>query len=210
MPPLSGVADIFGVHADSADGDAPVCAICHDPLETAQAYTLPECQHRFHTHCIVTWFRHCHGTAYAVAGQDAPCPYCMNRGINNGANQSVERRPRRYGYGYYGGSTRVIERERLLRRYLRDRPDADGAASIVRMLDRVRAARRARTEALAEQADLRKKLKGEPVQYFEAQHDLQAARRRMFRRHTQYRHAARELLDFPVLPLIIPTPIDIN
>ena len=33
------------------------CGICQEALSSAQSYTLPECKHKFHTHCIITWFR---------------------------------------------------------------------------------------------------------------------------------------------------------
>ena len=49
-----------------------ICAICHDNLGEGDNYTLPECNHKFHTNCIMTWFRMKHDT----------CPLCNNRGIN--------------------------------------------------------------------------------------------------------------------------------
>ena len=49
-----------------------ICAICHDNLGGDNIYTLPECNHKFHTNCIMTWFRAKHNT----------CPLCNNKGIN--------------------------------------------------------------------------------------------------------------------------------
>lgn len=49
------------------------CAICHENLES-DTYTLPECNHTFHTNCIITWFR-------APSGSSR-CPLCNNNGIN--------------------------------------------------------------------------------------------------------------------------------
>ena len=51
-----------------------ICLICHDPLEGNHTYALPECKHRYHTECIVTWFR---------LENQSNCPYCGNKGINN-------------------------------------------------------------------------------------------------------------------------------
>ena len=48
------------------------CAICHDPLETDK-YTIPECNHEYHTNCIITWFR---------TGKNT-CPLCNDIGINS-------------------------------------------------------------------------------------------------------------------------------
>lgn len=49
-----------------------ICVICHDNLGEQYVYTLPECNHKFHTNCIMTWFRAKHNT----------CPLCNNKGIN--------------------------------------------------------------------------------------------------------------------------------
>ena len=50
-----------------------ICPICQDSLEGA-LYTLPECNHTFHTNCIMTWFR-------APSGNNK-CPLCNDCGIN--------------------------------------------------------------------------------------------------------------------------------
>ena len=50
------------------------CAICHEELnQSNDNYTLPECNHNFHTNCIMTWFRLKHNN----------CPLCNNSGVNN-------------------------------------------------------------------------------------------------------------------------------
>ena len=50
-----------------------ICAICHlKNLGEENIYNLPECCHKFHTNCIMTWFR---------AGRNR-CPLCNNKGIN--------------------------------------------------------------------------------------------------------------------------------
>tara|TARA_B100000886_G_scaffold339894_1_gene306847 strand:+ start:481 stop:1074 length:594 start_codon:yes stop_codon:yes gene_type:complete len=53
--------------------DQPLCLICHDFIDTENNYTLPECKHKYHTKCIIEWFKK----------GDNRCPYCQNRGINN-------------------------------------------------------------------------------------------------------------------------------
>jgi|SaaInlStandDraft_1057018.scaffolds.fasta_scaffold67352_2 hypothetical protein len=49
-----------------------VCAICHEATK-ADDYTIPECNHTYHTNCIITWFR---------MGKNT-CPLCNNMGINS-------------------------------------------------------------------------------------------------------------------------------
>ena len=53
--------------------DVDICAICHEDLND-ELYTLPECNHTFHTNCIMTWFR-------APTGNNK-CPLCNNSGVN--------------------------------------------------------------------------------------------------------------------------------
>ena len=50
-----------------------ICSICHEDLSN-ELFTLPECNHIFHTNCIITWFR-------APTGNNK-CPLCNNSGIN--------------------------------------------------------------------------------------------------------------------------------
>jgi hypothetical protein len=53
------------------------CSICLENIENYE-YKLPECDHNYHTNCIITWFR---------AGHNC-CPLCRNNGINNTNNSS--------------------------------------------------------------------------------------------------------------------------
>ena len=50
-----------------------ICAICHEEMKE-DLYTLPECNHTFHTNCIMTWFR--------MKQTNNKCPLCNNEGIN--------------------------------------------------------------------------------------------------------------------------------
>lgn len=46
------------------------CAICYEKLSTEQSYTIAECGHTFHTHCIMSWYRCGHNR----------CPLCLSEG----------------------------------------------------------------------------------------------------------------------------------
>lgn len=81
-----------------------ICCICQDIVDNGQqVYELPECNHIFHTNCIITWFRN----------QNTGCPLCANPGINN-KNEKLSRRH----YGYFGGwvsAQRMMETTRYKR-----------------------------------------------------------------------------------------------
>ena len=62
------------------NSDQPICVICQENLSDHPSYKLPECNHEFHTHCIVTWFRHYN---FLESNSDGRCPCCGNTGINN-------------------------------------------------------------------------------------------------------------------------------
>jgi hypothetical protein len=47
------------------------CAICLNNLNTELTYMIEECKHKFHTNCLLTWFR----------TNNSSCPTCRN--INN-------------------------------------------------------------------------------------------------------------------------------
>ena len=60
------------------DEECDNCAICFNKLNHDDTYTIPECKHKFHTNCIMTWFRMGH----------SKCPLCNDKGINQDINQS--------------------------------------------------------------------------------------------------------------------------
>ena len=47
------------------------CPICHEN-SAEQIYIMPECNHKYHTNCIMTWFR---------TGRNT-CPLCNHPGVN--------------------------------------------------------------------------------------------------------------------------------
>jgi len=56
-----------------------ICAICREDL-TTDIYIIPECSHKYHTNCLVTWFRCGHNR----------CPLCNDQGINATNSIGVE------------------------------------------------------------------------------------------------------------------------
>ena len=60
------------IHQPRENNNENLCSICLENINNEQNYTLPECNHCFHTNCIIHWFR---------LG-NTNCPYCNNDGIN--------------------------------------------------------------------------------------------------------------------------------
>jgi hypothetical protein len=50
------------------------CSICHHDMEEAEdKYVIPECDHKFHSHCIIEWFR---------TPNQSSCPLCRSQPNN--------------------------------------------------------------------------------------------------------------------------------
>ena len=81
---------------NNANGEPEtICVICQEDINSAQSYELPECKHRYHTHCIVTWFRSQMINDYDITSNYSACPLCGNKGINY-VTSSKKARHRRY------------------------------------------------------------------------------------------------------------------
>lgn len=70
-----------------------ICSICLDTINSDDKYTL-ECNHIYHTKCIVDWFRKSTGN----------CPLCNDNPINNGT------------YNFYSSNLLINERYKLIKR----------------------------------------------------------------------------------------------
>ena len=68
--------NFFNINIDNVEK----CAICHEHLHLEQTYVLPECNHIFHTSCIIAWFR----------TGDGKCPYCRDAGLNYCSKMSTK------------------------------------------------------------------------------------------------------------------------
>ena len=77
MDTLTNAINILNININANEE----CMICKDELVCGQCYTLPECNHTYHTHCLVSWFRN----------GDSRCPYCGNKGINNKNDKTLRK-----------------------------------------------------------------------------------------------------------------------
>ena len=58
---------------DTTQNNNDICPICHDVLTDSDIYTIPECNHQFHSKCIIPWFR--------SDISNGSCPYCKTAPI---------------------------------------------------------------------------------------------------------------------------------
>jgi len=69
-----------------------ICAICLDNIiDNNTSYTLPTCNHIYHTNCIIHWFR---------CGNNK-CPYCNDTGLTDSVYK-IDNDINDFSYNYYG------------------------------------------------------------------------------------------------------------
>ena len=195
--------NLFNVQLqESDDEEEEKCMICHESLATAPTYALPECKHTYHTHCIVTWFRHRPPEGRLGSSSDGKCPYCGNRGINHieDSEQDIYLRFR---------SLTSYQRENIkfIRKYSRT---ADAPKQLTSLFEKVKTQEKSLRDCQCEQTELKKSLKTELVNFIETKKKLTALRQAQWRKKLALRKTQRAIAQFPVIPIIIPMPVDIN
>ena len=186
---------------ESDDEEEEKCMICHEGLSTAPTYELPECKHTYHTHCIVTWFRHRPQEGTLGSSSDGKCPYCGNRGINHIEESEHDR------YLPYRLTTRQQENMKFIKKYAKT---ANAPKQLTTLFEKVKVQEQSLRDCKKEQTDLKKSLKTELVNFSETKKKLTAMRQAQWRKRLALRKTQRTISQFPVIPIIIPTPLDIN
>jgi hypothetical protein len=197
--------NLFNVELPEEDADVPICMICHAGLPSAQHYALPECGHKYHTHCIVTWFRHRPSTE-DLGGAGGRCPYCGNRGVNNIADKMG---------GHCVESWRRGRRLCAAEKYrytmiLREGKKANAPPVLKNLIKKVAAQSLALDQATEAHRTYKASLKTEHVDYADAKKTLNNLRRTLWLKGRSLAGARRIISEFPIVPIIIPTPVDLN
>lgn len=199
--------NILGVELPSADDE--ICIICHDPLSSAQTYILPECKHQYHTQCVVTWFRHrgCYewNTDLNKKNEiDGRCPHCGNAGINNvNLSEAYSGNSRRSHYMTMKDTMRFKTNKR-------EGMKPGGPVAIRKDMDKLDLKQEAYTELRKTVMEFKKRIKDEPVKFAETKKQLRADRHKLWMMQRQIGMIKRRIASYPIVPLIIPLPIDIN
>lgn len=189
------------------DEGEEVCVICQETLAGPPTYTLPECGHKYHTHCIVTWFRHRPSSQEWHEGADGRCPMCGNQGINNIGGQAMQFRRSRYWRGSRFHSEGEKARYKVIMREAR-KPDAPN--DLTKLVKKHKMAKESHAAAQANLKALKDKIKTESVNYSETVTKMRKLRGECWRKARVVEGCQRAITWFPIVPIIIPTPIDIN
>ena len=194
--------NLFNVQLQESDDDEEEkCMICHEGLSTAPTYALPECKHTYHTHCIVTWFRHRPREGTLGSSSDGKCPYCGNRGINHIEEPEHDR------YLPYRLSRRQQENMKFIKKYAKT---ANAPKQLTTLFEKIKVQEQSLQDCKKELKDFKKSCKTDLVNFNETKKKLTALRRAQWRKSLAIRKTQRAISQFPVIPIIIPMPVDIN
>ena len=184
------------------DEGEEVCVICQDALTTAQVYTLPECQHKYHTHCIVTWFRHNAGMCTDKMG-GSKCPQCGNKGVN----YTSTRKSRSWFNRYRTMSAADKMRYTMI---MRESRKSTAPKQLLKIIEKYKTKEEEVKNADKEYKDFNKLLEAEPMCFSEAKNKKNTLRRKLWNKTSERNSCRQAIVDFPIVPIIIPTPIDLN
>tara|TARA_B110001452_G_scaffold267254_1_gene276436 strand:- start:2351 stop:2977 length:627 start_codon:yes stop_codon:yes gene_type:complete len=179
------------------------CMICKDELSCYPCYKLPECNHEYHTHCLIAWFRN----------GDSRCPYCGNKGINNKSDNNNTRhtgfrRSRFYCTGTYEAT--YIKDLRKFAHSKKNEKDIN-AIKLRKEFDKIKILEVSLKENNTNFSEFKKSLKNTDVNYCEAKKKMSNYRHIRWRIVKSINCEKFKLVNNSyMIPLIIPTPADLN
>lgn len=189
MSPLDLLRSAPDTHAE----DEP-CVICKRPLHppsgsTETTYRLPECHHTFHTACVVAWFR----------TGDSRCPVCRNPGINH---LELEK-PLSVTKANHTLRTKEIFR------YVKAHRESC-SRYVVGLVDRWAQLQERVKKVDQETTEHNRRLRDEPMAFYDALKKKRALRKKRWAIRAQIRAVIRELHAVPLVPVIIPSFVDLE
>ena len=176
--------------------DQEICVICQDILDNGeQVHFLPECNHGYHTNCILTWFR---------TGNNN-CPCCGNRGVNfKEPKQTTAPRSR---WGWRTSVKRIKRNPRYvtLRRFSQQK---DAPKQLKELVSKLK-------DYEDNLDELQKKFKAtsnerEEMKCKEAEQAVKSFYNKRMRLENKIYEYVAKITDYPIIPLIIPKKKSIN
>jgi hypothetical protein len=194
MESLTNAINILNININNTNEEG---MICKDELSCAQCYTLPECNHTYHTHCLVSWFRN----------GDSRCPYCGNKGINNTNNDTL-----RHVRGAY--FTTRFETQMLadIKKYifLKKNDTNNRCLETRKHFDKIKVLEENYKNETQKLRELQQSLKETPTIYSEAKKNIMCYRSKKWKISRQIRLERLKIINNSyIIPLIIPMSVSI-
>ena len=165
-----------------------ICVICQDILDNGESdfYTLPECNHCYHTNCIITWFRAGHNN----------CPCCGNQGVNSIKDKRENFRRSLYFWDKLYKSDPQFKLKRDLYK------SNDCPIKLANMFKKY--------DSLINELDILQeenridKEERNSLPYKEAVEKIHKLRNKIWLKKKSIRNQIKYIMDYPIIPLIIP------
>jgi len=173
------------------------CMICREEMECTQCYTLPECNHKYHTNCLISWFRN----------GDPRCPYCGNKGVNNTNNDTLRRVRSKY-------FTTIYEKQMLadIKKYVYSKKNDNNKRCIEtrKQFEKIKVLEENYKIETQKLRELQQSLKETPTLYSDAKKNIMCYRSKKWKISRQIRQEQLKIINISyIIPLIIPMSIDL-
>ena len=193
MDALTNAINILNVSVNNTEE----CMICKEELQCSQCYTLPECNHTYHTNCLITWFRN----------GDSRCPYCGNKGINN-KDVGFARHDRSKYYSIHYEKQSLIDIKKNI--YLKKYDTNKNCLNIRKLFEKIKVLEENYKVECEKFKEFRQSLKLSPALYNEAKKKMMAYRNRRWKLASQIRLEKFKIVNNSyIIPLIIPVSVSI-
>lgn len=194
MDTLTNAINLLNININNANEE---CMICKDELVCGQCYTLPECNHTYHTHCLVTWFRN----------GDSRCPYCGNKGINNKNNETFRKVKNKHLYTEFEIQMCADIKKYV---YLKKNDTNKRCLKTRKQFERIKELEENYKIESNKMRELQQSLKETPMLYSEAKKNIMAYRSKKWKINRQIRLEQMKIVDNSyIIPLIIPLSVTI-
>ncbi len=186
------------------DNDKAKCIICNEDLNTAKTYKLACCNREFHTHCIVTWFRH-RPSNLEKGRLGGNCPICGDRG-NNPSELKCNNWTSHTSRGVISNIT-FNEKKKLLYNYHKNH---NGPKELTKSIEKYEIALKNQKDANKKLIEYRKYIKNNETIYSETEKKIKRLRWILWRKSDLLSKCENNLFSFGVIPIVVPYFIDIN
>ena len=173
------------------------CMICKEDLICSQCYTLPECNHTYHTNCLITWFRN----------GDSRCPYCGNKGINN-KDASLTRLDRSKYYSIHYEKQSLIDIKKIV--YLKKYDTDKNCINTRKLFDKITELEAKYKIECEKYNEFKQSLKLSPTLYNEAKKKMGKMSTKKWKLAAQIRLEKYKIVNNSyIIPLIIPLTVSV-
>ena len=194
METLTNAINILNINVNNTNEE---CMICREELQCSQCYTLPECNHTYHTNCLVTWFRN----------GDSRCPYCGNKGINN-KDVDLSRMDRSKYYSIHYEKQSLIDIKKIV--YLKKYDTDKNCLNTRKLFDKITELEAKYKNECEKYNEFKQSLKLSPTLYNDAKKKMGKMSTKKWKLAAQIRLEKYKIVNNSyIIPLIIPLTVSV-